>query len=131
MTTVATITAAAAALVDTLTAALAAADLDDVLATTDPVAHRTAALGAGSVLVGPPVLTWGGVAGGGADAEWTLTLTTAGDYQGAWDRLDGILCALADSPALTLARATPATLTDPTGGEPLPAYVLTLDTTTT
>lgn len=104
---------------------------DGALATTDPDRARTGALGAvGAVLVGPPSLQWGGYLAAGCDAVWQLTCVTSpgASLRDAWDRLELLLEGITAA-GVPLARATPGSMSDPTGTELLPAYIVTTDTT--
>lgn len=123
----ATITAAAEA----IAATIATEAGEGVTVTTDPTKARTGALrGAGAILVGPPILTLGGVLAGGIDAVWTITCQTraGASIREAWDRLDALMDVVLAS-GVPVVRAVPASVTDPTGTESLPAYVLTTDPT--
>jgi hypothetical protein len=115
----------AAELVETISAALAAAELDQVTATTDagkvPSASRN-----GVVLVAPPALafpTWTQV-----ETTWTLHVVAgpATDYLAAWATIDAIIQALFDAQTLNFDEAEPGQFAQQ-NGSPLPAYTITLN----
>lgn len=77
------------------------------------------------VLIPPPRVQYAAAPPGG-DPVWRLVVIAA-DATGsraAWQQLDDLLDALAD--ALPVEVADPTTFINPGGGDPLPAYAVTL-----
>lgn len=75
------------------------------------------------ILVPPPTLTYDRPHPH-ASVEWRLVALADGTSQAkAWEQLDNLLVALED--ALELERAEPASYVLPTGGDPVPCYVIT------
>lgn len=77
------------------------------------------------VLIPPPRVQFSGAAVGG-EPTWRL-MVIAADGTGsraAWSQLDDLLDALAD--ALPVEVAEPSSFVNPGGGDPLPAYAVTL-----
>lgn len=117
--------AAAQQLEAQLTAALTAAG-SKARASCDPETALQAALSHGGLLIGPPQNTYGATYGSDL-ATFTVTAATtdAGGYLKAWARLDELLDVVAST--LDVASCTPGQLSAPTGGDPLPAFVITLE----
>lgn len=77
------------------------------------------------VLIPPPPVQFAGAVPGG-EPTWRLVLIAA-DATGSrtsWEQLDDLLDAVED--ALPIDRADPATFANPAGGDPLPAYAVTM-----
>jgi len=114
-----------------LTALQDALDADErtvgALATDDDAAARTAALGAGAVLLTWPVIDFGGTLTGDWVSTWQLrvAIRPAPSLAQALDRLQVLLEVIED--ALGVDVAEPATFPDPAGETPLAGYLVTLN----
>lgn len=103
------------------------AELAELLRTAAGVAatHRAAELAGQlpAVLVGPPVIVWTDGAFGGPAVTWTLLAVAATtDPDTAWAQLDELVSGVAG--LLDTQRADPTAWPSPTGGDALPAYVI-------
>lgn len=86
---------------------------------------RNVAANTPCVLIPPPAVAFAAAPPGG-EPTWRLLLIAAdgSGSRAAWEQLDRLLDAV-DS-ALPIERADPTTFVNPGGGDPLPAYAVTL-----
>lgn len=78
------------------------------------------------VLIPPPTLDFVSQPDGSPTARWQL-VAIAADSSGtrtSWEQLDALVTSVAE--LLPVERAEPISYTLPTGGDPLPAYAITL-----
>lgn len=82
------------------------------------------------VLIAAPTYTRGGVLEGHVDVTWSVTVLTrrVPRVVDAWRRLDAVIDVIDDADGVDVVRAQPGQVNN-TDGDPLPAYVLTLDPT--